>query len=200
MENLKCSKREKSSAHGARKERRKGMVPGIIYGKEIGNLMFEIGDLELNNGINNTGEHGLVSIEVDGSVHKGLIKEIQRDVVSHKIIHIDLEELQEGKLLTSDVPVIFMGEDEIVRNGAIFQKEKTNIKVQCKAESLPKFIAVDISTLRVGDTLRVKDIEMSKELTFLDELNTVIGAITQMNTAVSVEANIDKGIVLEAGE
>ena len=90
---------------------------------------------------------------MDGSYIKALIKEIQRDPVSHKIIHIDLEELQEGKLLTSEVPINFYGEDDNSKKWCNTSKGKNNIKVQCKAESLPKFIDVDVSTLRIGDTL-----------------------------------------------
>ena len=202
MENLRCIKREKASIHEARKERKKGMVPGIIYGKATGNLMFEIGDLELNNGITLRGEHGLISIDIDGEVHKGLIKEIQRDAVNHKIIHIDLEELQEGKLITSEVPVIFIGEDEVIRNGAILQKEKTNVRVECRAEDLPKFITVDVSTFNVGDTYRIQDIEIAEEITILDELNTVIGTITQINMAVATEneENEEDKYILVSGE
>ena len=85
MENITLHKREKKTLHEAKKERRQGLVPGIIYGKNINNIMFEIAELELNKEIFRSGEHGVLDINMDGQNHKTLIKEIQRDPVHHKI-------------------------------------------------------------------------------------------------------------------
>lgn len=188
MEFLHCNKRIKNTTHDAKKERRKGLIPGVLYGKHMGSLMFEIAELELNKEIFANGEHGILNLDVDGESHKGLIKEIQRDPVSHKIIHIDIEDLSGDKLITTEVPVVFSGEEVVVRNGCILQKEKSSVKIQCKAENLPKYLNVNISNSKIGDTYRIKDVEFAGEISFLDDINAVLAAITDVNTNDNAES------------
>jgi len=182
MEEFKAIKRQKTSVHSARKERRKGYVPGIMYGKNLKSFMFEIAELELNKGINANGEHGLIDIDIDGEHHKGLIKEVQRDVVTHKIMHLDVEEFTGNKEIVSDVPLVFMGEDFVVKNGGVLQKDKNSIKVQCMAENLPKYITVDVGNLFRGDSYRIRDVELAQEITILDSVDTIIATVTKGNT------------------
>lgn len=181
MENLKCNKRNKNTSHESRKERRMGKVPGILYGKNVNNFMFEVGELELDKEITSVGGHGVINTSIDGKEYKTLIKEIQRDAVNHKIIHIDLQELSNESKITTEVPLIFMGEDKVMKNGGIIQKEKNNVKVQCYAENIPKYINVDLSKMIMGDTYRVSDIEVSNEISIIDEANTLIASITGSN-------------------
>jgi len=182
MEELKAIRREKTSIHDARKERRKGLVPGVMYGKTINNLMFEISELELNKEIGANGEHGLIDINIDGEQHKGLIKEVQRDVVTHKILHIDIEELTGNKQITSEVPLIYTGEDSVVRNGGVLQKGKNSVKVQCMPDKLPKYITVNVGSLYMGDSYRIRDVELAEEITFLEPMDTIIATVTEGNT------------------
>lgn len=181
MEFLKCDIREKNCRHSANKERRVGKVPGILYGKNIKNVLFEMAYMDLNYAINKNGEHGELDININGSSHKTLIKEVQRDPVSHNIIHIDLEELTGDKYFTTDIPVMLHGEGIVKSKGGIIQREKNSIKVQCKGENIPKSVNVDLSNLNVGDTFRISDIEMSKEISIIDDINTVIVSIIKDN-------------------
>lgn len=178
MENLTLHKREKKTLHEAKKERRQGLVPGIIYGKNINNIMFEIGELELNKEIARSGEHGVLNINLDGENHRALIKEIQRDPVHHKIMHIDLAGIAENTTVHTEIPIVFSGEDLIMKKGGAVQKEKTNVKVQCKSEEIPKYINVDLTRLEVGDSYRIADIEMSQDISFDEDINSIIASIT----------------------
>lgn len=188
MEFLKCDIREKNCRHSANKERRAGKVPGILYGKNIKNVLFEMAYMDLNSAINKNGEHGELDININGSSHKTLIKEVQRNPVSHNIIHIDLEELTDDKYFTTDIPVMLHGEGIVKSKGGIIQREKNSIKVQCKGENIPKTVNVDLSNLNVGDTFRISDVEMSKEISILDDINTVIVSIIKDNvTEIATE-------------
>lgn len=181
MENLVLHKREKSTGHSARRQRRTGIIPGVLYGKTINNFMFEIGELELGKEVYKNGEHGLLDVEIDGEKHKTLIKEIQRDPVNRKIIHIDLEELPENETIRAEVPIVFKGEDLITKRGEAIQKEINTVRVQCKAEILPKFINVDVSSLNAGDTYRIANIELAEDISIIENANTLIALITKNN-------------------
>lgn len=182
MEVLKAVSRVKRTAHEAKKERRNGKVPGVIYGKNMTNMLFEIGEMELVKELSRTGEHGIVNINIDGMEHMALIKEVQKDPVNRKFMHIDLEELTNDTVVTTEVPLYFAGEDKVKRNGGILQKERNTVKVQCKGGNIPKSINIDVSGLTFGDTYRLADIEFSNEITFLDDVNTVLAAVTDGNT------------------
>jgi large subunit ribosomal protein L25 len=182
MENLQVRARMKNTAHDAKKVRRNGLVPGILYGEKLNNMMFEIGEMELSKEISKGGEHGVLDVDINGTSHKTLIKEIQRDPVNHKIIHIDLEEISGDKKIISEVPVIFNGEENVGRVGGILQKEKGSVKVQCKADMLPKYINVNIANCKIGDVFRVSDIEAASEITFMESLDNVLASVTDGNT------------------
>lgn len=186
MEILNCNVRSKATSHDAKKIRRSGRIPGVLYGEKINNLLFEISEMDLNREINAGGEHGVLNVNINGENHQALIKEIQRDPVNHKVIHIDLEDINDDKIIQSDVPIVFMGEDRMGRNGGILQKEKDSVKVQCKANMLPKYINIDVTGLKYGQTYRINDIEVSNEIIFLEDPNTVIVAITGDNTKDTV--------------
>lgn len=187
METLNAVKRQKKTSHEARKERRSGKTPGVLYGKNITNLLFEIGELELTKEIYKSGEHGIVNINIDGEEHKALIKEIQKDPVNRKLMHIDLEKLSDDTVVVTDVPLVFVGEDKVAKNGGILQKERNKVKIQCKGGNIPKSINVDVSNLSFGDTYRLSDVEFSNEITFIEDPNTVIATITNGNTDVIIK-------------
>jgi len=192
MESITLNKRNKKTSHEARKERRKGLIPGIIYGKNMSNIMFEIAELELNKEINRSGEHGVLSVSLDGEKYNTLIKELQRDPVHHKITHIDLAKLYENTTVQTEVPIVFNGEDLIMKKGGAVQKEKANVKIQCKGESIPKYINVDLSKLDIGDSYRIGDIEMSGDISIIEDFNSIIASITMNKKPSDIEEEISE--------
>lgn len=183
MEKINANKREKLAAHSAKKERRKGLVPGILYGNKLNNLMFEIGDMELAREISRNGENGILNIKIDGNDYTTLIKEVQREPVTKKIIHIDLEQIPAGKTVQAEVPLLFLGMNELRNKGGILQKEKSKVKVECDPSQIPKNICVDVSSLYIGDKYRISDIEISREITFVEANNTILARVTDENTS-----------------
>lgn len=183
MEILNCNERVKNTVHQAKKTRRSGKVPGVLYGHKLQNILFEIGEMELSKEILRGGEHGVLEINLNGSERRTLIKEIQREPVTHRIVHIDLEEINSDTIIQSEVPILFCGGERVSSNGGIIQREKASVKVQCKADLLPKYINVDLSRLGLGDSFKIRDIEAAEEITFIDDLNTVIAAVTGGNTS-----------------
>jgi large subunit ribosomal protein L25 len=166
------------SGHYAKRERRHGLVPGVLYGKKIGNLLFEVGEMELGREITSSGEHGILNYNLNGSSERAILKEVQRDPVSHKIIHIDLERISENEEIQSEVPIQFLGEEWLNKRGAVLQKEKGVVKVNCHPDALPKTIKIDVSKGELGAVYRCKDLEIGKELSIIDNIDGVIASIS----------------------
>ncbi|MDY6228759.1 MAG: 50S ribosomal protein L25 [Clostridium sp.] len=185
MNSLNLNKRDDSIPNNAKKIRRQGKVPGILYGKKLNELVFEVGEIELCREIAKNGEHGIVNLNLNGKEHKALIKDVQRDPVTHKIIHLDLEELDQNKKIISTVPISYEGEGLLNKKGMVLQKEKDSIKVECTADNLPKYIKINIDGSNNGYVYRAGDLELASELSIIDNLNTVIAAVTYERKTVS---------------
>ncbi|MDQ0149320.1 50S ribosomal protein L25 [Eubacterium multiforme] len=177
MNELNIQKRNKCGNSG-RKARSKGLVPGILYGKEMANFMFEVSSLELGREISNSGEHGILNVNVNGETKEALIKEVQREPVNHEIIHLDLEILNGNEKIEAEVPIQYLGEGYLNKKGAVLQKEKDLVKVLCNSNKLPKHIKFDVSSGINGSVYRMCDLELANEITILDNLETVIASIS----------------------
>ena len=188
MSNLEMNKRSIDIPNSAKKARRNGKVPGVLYGKKMNNLLFEVGELELCHEIAANGEHGVLEFNLDGEGHRGLIKEVQRDPVTNKIIHLDLEELKGKNKIISSVPIHYIGEEYLNKKGIVVQKEKDSVKVECSIEALPKYIDFNIGTGDVGSVYKFGDLEVASEISILDDLNSVIASISYERKTV-VENN-----------
>jgi large subunit ribosomal protein L25 len=197
---MECNKRIKSIGHSGRKSRKNGKVPGVIYGKGIENMLFEISELELNEEILQNGGHGFVNINLEGENHKALIKEIQRDPLTRKLVHIDLEKISGDKKITSYVPLNFTGEESVGKAGAVLQKEKNAVRVECTPDNLPKSINIDITNGSVGSVFRLSDVEVGEEISIIDDLNTVVAAISYERNTVSMDMAINEEQIKESKE
>lgn len=177
MECLNLRKRTADSGHIAKKLRRQGIVPGVLYGGDRQNFLFEIGEMELNREILDNGEFGLVNINIDGNYEKALIKEVQKNPVTHEIIHIDLESVDNSKIVNAEVPIKYCNESLLKKNGAIVQKEKGTIMVKCSSENIPKYIEIDLKN-RHSRAIRVNDVEFGETIDFLEAPETILASIT----------------------
>ena len=162
-----------------------GLVPGILYGKKIGNVLVEVGEMELGKEISSSGEHGILNYNINGNNERAILKEVQRDPVSHKIIHIDLERISENEQIQLEVPIQFLGEEWLNKRGAVLQKEKAVVKVSCRADALPKAIKIDVSKGEVGAVYRYKDLEIAEEISIIDNIDGVIASISNEHKLTS---------------
>lgn len=190
MSNLELNKRDENLPNSAKKARRNGNVPGILYGKAMKNLLFEVGELDLCHEIHTTGEHGILDFNLNGQSHKALIKEVQRDPATNKIIHLDLEELQGKNTVISSVPIHYVGEEYISRRGTVLQKEKDSVKIECAVDSLPKYINLNVENGTVGSVYKLGDLEIASEISILDDLNSVVAAVSYERKKVSDDMSL----------
>lgn len=185
MNNLCLKERNLKREHNTKRERREGYTPGVIYGKGMKNLLFEVGSLELAKEISSVGDHGMINFSINGTEEKALIKEVQRDPVTHKILHIDLEEISGDGVIQSEVPIHYIGEQWLMKKGEVLQKEKAVVKISCNASDLPKSIDIDVSQGELGRLYKFADLEVGSEITIIDDLEGVIASISNERKLVS---------------
>lgn len=179
MEELMLMKREKNSCHSAKKVRKEGKVPGVIYGAEIGNVLFNIDKVALEKQLSISGEHGIVEFDFDGKKGKALIKEIQKSPVGHKVIHIDLEEVSDNYDMHTEVAIKIEGKGLLEGKALILQTQREFVKVVCKAKDLPKEFVLDISEGKAGSVYTIKDLAVPENVKIDEDLADVIGSLSQ---------------------
>lgn len=178
MKGINLQERDNSVSNSAKKARKSGKVPGIVYSKYMNNFMFEVGEIDLGREVSKVGEHGVLNYEINGEEHRGLIKSIQRDSVTHKILHLDVEELEGNQKVVSTVPINYVGEEYLNQKGIVLQKERAAVRVECDVDTLPKVFNFNIGNGEVGSVYKLADLEVGGEISIVDDINTVIASIS----------------------
>ena len=178
MGELKLLSREKKVCHSAKKDRKEGMVPGVIYGKEIGNALFDVNYVDLEKELCASGEHVVVNFNLNNKKGTAVIKEVQKNHFGNKVIHIDLEEVAADYKMHTEVAIKINGKGLLEGKGLIFQTQRDLVKVVCTAEDLPKEVELDVSDGTLGTVYTFKDLDLGDKVQIDEDLTGVIGSVT----------------------
>jgi large subunit ribosomal protein L25 len=138
--------------------RKQNMVPAVMYGgKEQKTLTVPYVDLQK---ILYSPDVYQVNLTIDGVTYPTVIREVQFHPVTDRILHVDFLELLPGKEVVIEIPVKFVGTSPGVLAGGKLVKSLRKIKVKATAENFPEYVTVDISGLNIGNTLKIKDIQL----------------------------------------
>jgi large subunit ribosomal protein L25 len=139
-----------------RQLRSEGMVPGVIYGKE--NTHFSASQMAFRNLVF-TPNFQIAEITVDGKTHNCILKDLQFDVLTDELSHIDFLELQDDRKVIANLPLKFTGTSEGVKAGGRFVPKMNTIKVRTYPKYLVEAIEVSIDKLEIGGNIRVEDVK-----------------------------------------
>jgi len=169
---LKAEVRTETGKRVAKDLRRKGLIPANVYkhGTDAVSLQIAIGDIE---DILHTkaGENVIITLKTAGSKDKTvLIKEIQREPIKDRMLHVDFNEISLTEALKVDVPIISHGEPVGVKvDGGILEHIMRELHVECLPTDIPEKIVLDVSALKVGDAIFVKDIKVPEGVKVLND-------------------------------
>lgn len=160
---------------------RGGNVPVIVYGPDHENLKVQVLEGEIESLISKAKETTPVHITVnlDGGVEERnvFIKAVQFHKVTGKIIHVDLYEPDPKKHMKFKVPINFNGEAEGVKSGGTFDVLLRDIEVEALPSSIIEEMKIDISSMKIGESLRVKDLNIPENVRTLQNSEDVIAII-----------------------
>jgi large subunit ribosomal protein L25 len=186
---LEVRARESRGSADARRLRKQGLIPGVLYGQGKEPSAVCIPERELRRVF--TGAGGLnaildVVIEGDGgSPLPSVLKEYQQDPLRGTLTHVDLQEVRLDQPIQTQVPVTLVGESAGSKEGGVLSQVTRELNVEALPMEVPESLELDVSELHIGDALRLADLPPPKGVTFLDDLEeTVIATIT---TASPVE-------------
>lgn len=190
------SLRESVGKKDAKKHRKEGKVPCVIYGgeKQIQFVMEEKNFLK----IVFTPEAFLLKIEISGKEYDAILQDIQYHPVTDKIIHADFLEILPGKKIVMSVPVKVEGVAPGILKGGKLNKKLRKIKVKGLPADLPDSITVNINELNIGDSIKIRDVKNDK-LEFLDLANAIIVSVKTARGATAEEAAEDAAAAAKTG-
>jgi len=186
MKTLAISVKERQNVgkSNTRALRNQGNVPCVLYGGEK-QVTFYAHENDFRKLVY-TPDTFIVELNIDGTVTRAIMQDIQFHPVTDKILHIDFLEIIEGKPITITLPVILEGAAPGVKNGGNLMFRRPKIITKGLAAKLPDAITLNIDHLKIGMFIYIKDIEM-EGCEFLAPGNSVVVGVKTARTAVKEE-------------
>lgn len=182
IDTLTVSPRSETGKGPNRRLRAEGLVPGVIYGTGETPIMVSLNFRELEKALAKpNAETNLFKLAGDSSVAGNnvttVLREIQRDPLSRRFLHVDLMRVRMDQAADFEVPIHPTGTPIGVREGGVMETHLRIITVSCLPADLPEEILVDIKHLKTGETLHVRDVQLPSTLTLVTEPDETLFAV-----------------------
>lgn len=182
---IKAYSRNKTGKNVARSLRQKGAIPAVVYGHNFAPVTLYINDSELAAILkpsgHGTGEHVLHKLSVedrtDIPVKDIMIKEIQRNPVNNRILHVDFYTVQMDEKIIVPVRINVVGKSPGVQRGGILQQILREVEVKCFPSDIPHSFDVDVSSLDIGQSLHIKDMNLPANVELHIDLNAAVVSV-----------------------
>lgn len=209
---LSAQPRDGSGKGAARKLRAAGRVPAVIYGHGEDTRKLSVDAHELKTLFSKIRvENTVITMNIDGesSPSRALVREVQRHAFRDDVVHVDFYQIHAGETLTVEVPIRLVGSAPGVKEGGIMQQVLDEIEVKCLPDRIPETLDVDISTMVIGDSVHVRDIEQPEGVEFLIDLErtvcslmapTLVTEVEEEEEAEALEGEIEEPEVIARGK
>lgn len=177
---IKAQAREGRGKNDARRARRNGQVPVVIYGGQGESVAALAPASELAAILrSDTGRNTIFTVDIEGvGASEVMFADRQIDPVRMRLVHADFKRLVKGEKIETTVPLRLVGEPIGVREqSGILEQIVRNLDIRCEPREIPEHIDVDVTNLGVHDVLHVSDIPVSAGVEILDEPDTVIATV-----------------------
>ncbi|MDP8256799.1 MAG: 50S ribosomal protein L25/general stress protein Ctc [Candidatus Alcyoniella australis] len=194
---LNATRREAAGKGAARKLRNTGHVPAVIYGSKLKKASpLAIDSKQFIDLLRGGGQRALLKLviekdkELDGKTV--IVKDMQVHPLTHRLLHIDLMEIRMDEKIQIEIPVQLNGKAMGLETGGVLQMGVRTIRVECLPANIPEQIEVDISSLDIGDSIHLEDIELPQGATSAEDSNPVLASVVVVR-AVAEAAEGEEG-------
>lgn len=166
----------------AKKILSQGFIPAVVYGSGTENKNIKIKKNDFEKAFGMAGEFNLIDLAIDGGKEtKVIVKDVQRDSLTNKIIHVDFYQVDMTKKITTEIPLNFIGEAKAVKElGGTLVKNMDTVEIKCLPGDLASHIDVDISKLEIFDQfIRLHDLVLPAGIELAHETNEAVVGVTE---------------------
>ena len=185
---LEVEERAERGSAAVRRLRKRGFIPGVIYGGGNDPFAFSVQERELRRAL--TTDHGLnaiLDVTVEGDLRPVIVKEYQRDPISGRVTHVDLVQVRLDRVIQTTVGIELIGDSPGVREGGVLQQVAREITVEALPLEVPERIEVDVSG-------RLEDVTVPDGVRFVDDPHeTIIVTVTVPTRVEEPEEELEEG-------
>ena len=194
---LEAEVREKTGKEVVKKLRECGLIPAVVYKAGEKTMNLKVSEQALLKALHTeAGENAIINLKLSddkkspakksSSTHKSstdkktktvIIKEIQYHPVKGNILHIDFNQISLTEKLTVDVPVEVKGESQGVKEGGVLEHILWELKVECLPTKIPERIETDVTDLKIGDSIYVKDLKVPEDIKILADPEAIVVSV-----------------------
>ncbi len=195
---LKAQDRTDTGKRVAKNLRAKGVVPANVYKSGEGAQSLQISERDFDEVLNTkAGENVIITLNITGGKTKEktvVIKEIQRDPIKSRVLHVDFNEISLTEELEVSVPITARGEAVGVKaEGGILEHVMWELQIECLPTMIPEKIEVDISALKVGSSVFVKDLPVPAGIKVLNDPELIVMTIKAPKAEAPAAEAVEEG-------
>ncbi len=161
----------------ARFLRRDGITPANIYGRNLNSVSLQLPSADLTQALTQAGRNAVLSVKVKGErkVRPAVIRNVQRHPVTDEIVHVDFLQVDVTRTLTSEVPILFVGESPLSKGSTVISQVLSSIQVSGLPMDIPSAVEVDISVLvEIDQSIHVSDLRLPEGVEVLTDADQMI--------------------------
>jgi large subunit ribosomal protein L25 len=170
----------------ARRARKDGLVPAVVYGLGTESVSVSVSARELGH-ILAGGANTLITLKLDGSEQLAMARQVQRHPVKGTLVHVDFVRVRADQAIQAEIPVRLTGDAEGVARGGVLEQLVHTLTVEAKPTELPPAIEHDIAALEIGGQIYVRDLAIPAGVTVLQDADEMVGQISAPRVAEAAE-------------
>ncbi len=186
---LAVKRREKTGSTAVAALKKTGFVPGVLFGHGSQPMPIALDARALDEFLKGGGKNHLLELTIDGGTRDtALVREVQRDPITRRVIHADLQRVSATEKITAALPLVTVGVPDGVKNaGGVMDVLVHAIDVTGPANALPEQIEADVSHLRVGEHFAASELKMPANFVLAIDPHTMLISIEASKTAAEAE-------------
>jgi large subunit ribosomal protein L25 len=183
---LEAQARKPGTKNEARRVRRDGKIPAVVYGAGKDSLPISVDPRVVSRILNSeTGHNTIFDLALDGEKTKAMIVDWQYEPIKGRLLHIDLKRIALDKVLRVSVPIFLEGEAAGVKQeGGILEQILREVEIECLPSDIPSHIDADVSELVFGKVLRVSDLPFGAKVKVLTDTHQPVAHVTSVKEEV----------------
>ena len=159
----------------ARRVRMAGGIPAVVYGPEIEPEPIAVNERDFRAVMKTATSSTIFTLDVEGKKNKVVLRDIQRDPVTSKVVHLDFHAVSMSKPINIYVPITFVGTPRGVKtDGGIMQTTMRELEISCLPSDIPDSVELDVTELGIGESIHVRDINIPNATIAAEGERTVV--------------------------
>ena len=202
---LAAERRLTRGKNAARQLRVTGKIPAVFYGQGSESIALAVKYQDLVSILHGQeSRNTLLNLRIDSGSEEPLLslpKDIQFDPVEGNIIHMDFQQVHLDRPINTQVPIHLVGSSPGVAQGGVLEHLRRELDIECLPMDIPDFFEVDISTMEIGDSVHVSDLNLSEKIRILSDAHqTIILVAAPTVEKVAEEVEPEEGELAEGEE